>query len=382
MKQDANRIKKGIIRTKIEDFSYFCRVKQFKYIIVASILAMCLGAGMLSRAYSPIAIAGVTQVVADTKGRLWAATENGLFRENSDGWMQLMPLPSLTHHPFPSIYALAADSLNSRMWIGAWNHLYCYSLANERFETISDSLICKTVSLKCDSMGRVWAKTQKGLYVLTHSDKAQGECVRQLDSLQYGKRAANPKDQPVLYNNHRSHPKRAIYTGVATLLFLLALTLVLHVARNWGKPTVPTNGQPVPTDEEKKNKKDGEQEKEQGGTMPPPSKRRFVIAAEAVIDRHLSDTDFNAQVFAEEIGMSRSQLFRKMKAACGKTVNELLQERRMTRAAELLVGTNRTVSDIASAVGYSDISSFRRAFIGYFGVSPSHYAKKSREYQP
>lgn len=42
---------------------------------------------------------------------------------------------------------LAVDSIAQRLWIGAWNHIYCYNLKDERFVTISDSTVYQTVRM-------------------------------------------------------------------------------------------------------------------------------------------------------------------------------------------------------------------------------------------
>ncbi|HWQ90399.1 MAG TPA: helix-turn-helix transcriptional regulator, partial [Clostridia bacterium] len=75
-------------------------------------------------------------------------------------------------------------------------------------------------------------------------------------------------------------------------------------------------------------------------------------------------------------GMSRRQLFRKLKAVLGCTPNGLVRQMRLERAAQLLENSEMTVMDITYAVGFSDLKHFRALFREHFGVLPGDYARR------
>ena len=131
----------------------------------------------------------VYAVVSDAGGGTWAGTKNGLYHKvGGDGVFRQLPLPSISHHPVPAVYALCSDTLNSRLWIGAWNLLYCYDLARQRFIVTRVSIIYQTVGLMCDSLGRIRAFTGHGQYRFMFGDSLPGgERTEQLDSVSYPK---------------------------------------------------------------------------------------------------------------------------------------------------------------------------------------------------
>lgn len=83
---------------------------------------------------------------------------------------------------------------------------------------------------------------------------------------------------------------------------------------------------------------------------------------------HGSLTEIAERLRCEVTGLSR-EIHRKT----GKTYIQLVQEKRLTQAAFLLRTTDRNVDDVASAVGYENISYFHRIFREAYGVSPRHY---------
>lgn len=341
--------------------------------ILLVLLTVAGAFGFALRYFHRAEVTGVNQVVEDPEGRLWAATRNGLLRQGSDGTMEMMPLPSLTHHPYPAIYALCLDPQQSRLWIGAWNHLYCYDLRGERFVTIADSTIYATVALSIDSVGRVAAKTERGLFRLALGDSLPEGKAERVDSVRYEKTAA--RNLPVLYHSHRPGGRKVSLAAAMVLAVLAIVEIVVLSRRRFVKRSV-VAVETVPGDglasEKAAEVVTGDAFAEEKASAAKPDFKR---QAGRVVDAHLADAGFNANVFAQEMAVSRAQLFRKFKAETGQTVNEFITERRMLVAARLLKTTSRTVSDIAEAVGYSDASNFRRAFVQYFGVTPSQYAK-------
>lgn len=333
------------------------------------VLGLLLAVGMfMAGCSSDSPSTEVYTAVHDTKGGLWAGTKNGLYRQTAgDHVLRKMVLPSLTHHPFPAIYALCQDSVRERMWIGAWNHLYCYDLARERFITTDDSTIYETVGLLCDTLGYVKAYTQHGQYLITLADSLSGgERVERIDATRYPKPEMARIDVSGMTFEQDSHEGLAPGTvilvgGGATALFLLVGLLLVHrPSRPHKSATTEEPSAPLPHKEE--------QHEVDQGTL-------FLERAAKVVSAHLADEDFSVDQMASELAVSRAQLFRKLKAANGQTPKDFIDEQRMALACQLLRTTDRTISDIGWACGYSDASNFRRAFVRRFGITPSEYAK-------
>jgi AraC-like DNA-binding protein len=93
----------------------------------------------------------------------------------------------------------------------------------------------------------------------------------------------------------------------------------------------------------------------------------------------MSDTDYNVDTLAEDVGISRAQLHRKMKELTGISSGKFLRNLRMEQAARLLRESKVNVSQVAYNVGYSDLAHFSTAFKSYFGQSPSEYAESHKE---
>ena len=85
------------------------------------------------------------------------------------------------------------------------------------------------------------------------------------------------------------------------------------------------------------------------------------------------DRTISVARMADEAAMSERQLNRLFHAHLHKSPAKYLNELRLNRARELLSDANRSLNDIASAVGFTHYDSFRRAFERHFGVAPSHF---------
>ena len=75
----------------------------------------------------------------------------------------------------------------------------------------------------------------------------------------------------------------------------------------------------------------------------------------ALINRHITDPEFSTEHFANDIGMSRSQLHRKLKALTDHSASEFIRVIRLQRAATLLKQNDTTVSEIAFEVGFNNL---------------------------
>ena len=106
---------------------------------------------------------------------------------------------------------------------------------------------------------------------------------------------------------------------------------------------------------------------------------RFLQKAIEVIENNIGDPDLDIERYASEIGVSRMQLYRKLDALTGMTAKEFVRNIRLKRAAQLLVQKKMNVSEVAFAVGFRDISHFRKSFKQEFGMSATDYVEKQIE---
>jgi len=101
--------------------------------------------------------------------------------------------------------------------------------------------------------------------------------------------------------------------------------------------------------------------------------RSFLANVNRIIQRELGNERLNVDFIAREIGLSRVQLYRKMLALTGTSVSELLRSIRLQKAAKLLEQKWGPVSQVAYAVGITNLSYFSKIFKGKFGIMPSEY---------
>lgn len=99
----------------------------------------------------------------------------------------------------------------------------------------------------------------------------------------------------------------------------------------------------------------------------------FVARLRELIQANLCDSDFNVERIGEEIGLSRVQLYRKVKALTGLSPVELLRTARLQRGKRLLETTDMTVSEVAYDTGFTSPSYFTKCFKDEFGQSPNEW---------
>ena len=104
----------------------------------------------------------------------------------------------------------------------------------------------------------------------------------------------------------------------------------------------------------------------------------MISKATTIVEDHLSDTDFDVQILADCLNMSRSTLARKIRAITGITPSDFIKGIKMKNAAEMLSNPNVTISEVVNAVGYTNRKHFSMAFRNMFGISPSEYQKKNK----
>ncbi|NOQ92644.1 MAG: helix-turn-helix domain-containing protein [Flavobacteriaceae bacterium] len=105
----------------------------------------------------------------------------------------------------------------------------------------------------------------------------------------------------------------------------------------------------------------------------------FIHKVKQTILEHIEDEKFGVNELASEIGLSSSQLLRRIKNITGKTVTEYLREIRLQEAAKLILKDEYTASEISFQVGFSSPSYFNKCFHNHFGVTPGEYKEKSEK---
>lgn len=98
--------------------------------------------------------------------------------------------------------------------------------------------------------------------------------------------------------------------------------------------------------------------------------KSFLKQLRKIIQENLANSDLSVEQIGDEIGLSRVQLYRKVKALTGYSPVEMLRKARLTRARHLLRTTEKTVSEVAYAVGFSTPSYFSKCYKDEFGESP------------
>jgi ligand-binding sensor domain-containing protein/signal transduction histidine kinase/DNA-binding response OmpR family regulator len=105
----------------------------------------------------------------------------------------------------------------------------------------------------------------------------------------------------------------------------------------------------------------------------------FLQKAVTVIEENLSESTFGVNEFAQELGMSRSVLYRKFSALTDLSVKEFINMIRLKRAAQLLVSeAGLSVAEVAYSVGFSDSQYFSKKFKKFFHCTPTQYVEKEK----
>ncbi len=102
----------------------------------------------------------------------------------------------------------------------------------------------------------------------------------------------------------------------------------------------------------------------------------FVEKFKALIDAKMGDSGLNVEDLGKDMGLSRVQLYRKIKSLTNYSPNELLRIARLKKAASLLASSDMTVSEIGYEVGFSSPSYFTKCYKEQFGESPTDLLKR------
>ncbi len=102
---------------------------------------------------------------------------------------------------------------------------------------------------------------------------------------------------------------------------------------------------------------------------------KLVIKLKELVESHIQNTELTLDMLATEVGISRAQLFRKVKALTGLTPNNFIKSIRLKYAAQLLDNDKFQITEVAFLSGFAEASYFSRCFKETFGCSPKAYKK-------
>ena len=106
---------------------------------------------------------------------------------------------------------------------------------------------------------------------------------------------------------------------------------------------------------------------------------RFIQKFFEVVEKNLSNADLNIDTICQEIGVSRTNLYRKMKNVTDLSPIELIRDKRLDAAAHLLQNSDLSIFDIAVRTGFNSQAYFSKCFKAVYGCAPSEYAEQSKK---
>lgn len=108
----------------------------------------------------------------------------------------------------------------------------------------------------------------------------------------------------------------------------------------------------------------------------PTKEMAFMQKVQNIVEKNLKNEDFGVVDLSKEMGLDRTQIYRKIKKLTGQTVHDYMQHIRLSHAVNMIEQNTGSLSEIAYETGFRSISAFSRSFKKKFGVPPSHYAAK------
>ena len=107
-----------------------------------------------------------------------------------------------------------------------------------------------------------------------------------------------------------------------------------------------------------------------------PLNEKFVKSALKIVEDNIANSDFTVEMLAQQIGMSRSALYKKIMAVTGLGPAEFIRTVRIKRGKALLERSQMQITEIAYSVGFNSLKSFTMNFKAEYGLTPSEYLKK------
>lgn len=173
--------------------------------------------------------------------------------------------------------------------------------------------------------------------------------------------------------------QRVITWMAVGIIVLLLIAIVLFYRYHLNKVTMQRErvidtlwnipAEELPT--EPKQPADALEAEEKSETDEPTIDSRFLTRFKEVVEARMSDSEVSVEDLAADMNLSRVQLYRKVKAITDSSPVELLRTARLKRAYQLLVTTDKNISEVAYDVGFTAPSYFTKCFKDEFGISPS-----------
>jgi len=107
-------------------------------------------------------------------------------------------------------------------------------------------------------------------------------------------------------------------------------------------------------------------------------KNLFIDKVRQIILDHLDDEKFGVSELVSEIGLSKSQVFKKLKSLSNKSISQFIKETRLQEAAKLILNSNLNASEISYKVGFSCPSYFNKCFSKYYGITPGEFKQNQQ----
>lgn len=169
------------------------------------------------------------------------------------------------------------------------------------------------------------------------------------------------------------HLQRAIILLLIILMILLAVFFAFFL---WVRKTKTALSEAVESQKAELEKSYEQQHKlgmeiERISSMQTP----FVRSLLSVCTDHLANTEFNVNQLADEMAMSRVQLYRKVKLHTGMSVVDFIRSNRLEHARQLFDETDLNVSQVADQVGFATLQYFIKCFRKEYGCTPNEYIK-------
>ncbi|WP_319591795.1 two-component regulator propeller domain-containing protein [uncultured Draconibacterium sp.] len=102
----------------------------------------------------------------------------------------------------------------------------------------------------------------------------------------------------------------------------------------------------------------------------------FITKAYQVLDKNFSEPDFSVEQFAREMFVSRSLLYKKIKALTDLNITDFINSYKLKKSVEMIKTSDQSISEIAFKTGFNDPKYFSRIFKKFYGSSPSDFSKK------
>ena len=114
------------------------------------------------------------------------------------------------------------------------------------------------------------------------------------------------------------------------------------------------------------------------GTEAPTASEKIMSRVMSVINKHLNNAAFNVETLANEVGVSRMHLHRKMKETVGMTPHDFIRQRRLEKAAAMLATQDMNITEVVYACGFTSTASFSTMFKNLYGMTPRDYMNQQR----